>query len=96
MQTSVPGVAAVRVVWPACRYHTDPSGTYVKYSAKAIGSGAEGAQSTLAESWRADLTLAEAEVLALSTLKQVMEEKVRCGWCGGGGGGGSARVRRWR
>lgn len=59
------------------RYHTDPSGTYVKYSAKAIGSGAEGAQSTLQEGWRKDLTLAEAEVLALSTLKQVMEEKVR-------------------
>lgn len=29
------------------RYHTDPSGTYTKYAAKAIGSGAEGAQSTL-------------------------------------------------
>lgn len=57
-------------------FHTDPSGTFVKYQAKAIGSGAEGAQSTLQESWRADLTLEEAETLALSTLKQVMEEKV--------------------
>lgn len=57
-------------------YHTDPSGTYVKYSAKAIGSGAEGAQTTLQEGWRKDLTVEEAEVLALSTLKQVMEEKV--------------------
>jgi 20S proteasome subunit alpha 5 len=58
-------------------YHTDPSGTYTRYSAKAIGSGAEGAQTSLQEGWRKDLTLAEAEVLALSTLKQVMEEKVR-------------------
>ena len=30
----------------------------------------------LQEGYRADLTLAEAEVLALATLKQVMEEKV--------------------
>ncbi|GLC34152.1 Proteasome subunit alpha type-5-B [Pleodorina starrii] len=59
-------------------YHTDPSGTYVKYSAKAIGSGSEGAQSSLQEALKdkPDMTLAEAEVLALSTLKQVMEEKV--------------------
>ncbi|GIL71587.1 hypothetical protein Vretimale_715 [Volvox reticuliferus] len=59
-------------------YHADPSGTYVKYSAMAIGSGSEGAQSTLQEALKGkpDMTLAEAEVLALSTLKQVMEEKV--------------------
>ena len=30
-----------------CRFHTDPSGTFVTYEAKAIGSGSEGAQSTL-------------------------------------------------
>ena len=35
-----------------------------------------GAQA-LQEEYRKDLTLKEAEVLALSTLKQVMEEKVR-------------------
>ncbi|EFJ52696.1 20S proteasome alpha subunit E [Volvox carteri f. nagariensis] len=59
-------------------YHTDPTGTYIKYSAKAIGSGSEGAQTSLEEALKAkpDMTLAEAEVLALSTLKQVMEEKV--------------------
>ena len=59
-----------------CRYHTDPSGTYVRCQAKAIGSGSEGAQSALQEHFRKDMTLAEAEVLALTTLKQVMEEKV--------------------
>ncbi len=59
-----------------CRFHTDPSGTFVKYEAKAIGSGSEGAQTALQESFRKDLTLAEAEVMALSTLKQVMEDKV--------------------
>lgn len=57
-------------------FHTDPSGTFVKFQAKAIGSGSEGAQTALQESFRADMTLEEAEVLALSTLKQVMEEKV--------------------
>lgn len=29
------------------RFHTDPSGTFVRYEAKAIGAGAEGAQTTL-------------------------------------------------
>ncbi|KAJ9524067.1 hypothetical protein QJQ45_022574 [Haematococcus lacustris] len=57
-------------------FHTDPSGTYTRFSAKAIGSGAEGAQSSLVEGWRKDLSLEEAETLALATLKQVMEEKV--------------------
>lgn len=64
---------------PRLRFHTDPSGTFVKYEAKAIGSGSEGAQTALQEAFRKDLTLAEAEVLALSTLKQVMEDKVCAG-----------------
>eukprot|EP00960_Hanusia_phi_P031955 749581-Hanusia_phi.AAC.3 len=57
-------------------FHTDPSGTFVKYEAKAIGAGSEGAQTALQESYSSSMTLAEAEVLALSTLKQVMEEKL--------------------
>mmetsp|Transcript_17044 Transcript_17044/g.50877 ORF Transcript_17044/g.50877 Transcript_17044/m.50877 type:complete len:245 (+) Transcript_17044:232-966(+) len=57
-------------------FHTDPSGMFVKHEARAIGSGSEGAQSALEEGYRRDMTLAEAEVLALATLKQVMEEKV--------------------
>jgi 20S proteasome alpha/beta subunit len=52
-------------------YHTDPSGRYVSFEAWAIGAGSEGAQSLLQEKYSADMTLAEAEVLALSTLKQV-------------------------
>ncbi len=48
-----------------------------QYDAKAIGSGSEGAQTTLQEEYKPELSLKEAEVLALSTLKQVMEEKVR-------------------
>jgi len=33
------------------RYHTDPSGTFVRYDAKAIGSGSEAAQSELQDKW---------------------------------------------
>lgn len=54
-----------------CRYHAEPSGTYTRCQAKAIGSGSEGAQSSLQEQYRKDLTLKEAEVMALSILKQV-------------------------
>ena len=57
-------------------YFADPSGTFVEYKAKAIGSGSEGAQSNLQEMYSDTATLAEAETLALSTLKQVMEEKI--------------------
>ena len=42
----------------------------------AIGSGCEGAETTLQEDYKDDLSFEEAEILALSTLKQVMEEKV--------------------
>ncbi|KAJ6415774.1 hypothetical protein OIU84_004549 [Salix udensis] len=57
-------------------YYTDPSGTFWQCNAKAIGSGSEGADSTLQEQYNKDLTLKEAETIALSILKQVMEEKV--------------------
>ncbi|KAL6196974.1 hypothetical protein ACLB2K_032587 [Fragaria x ananassa] len=57
-------------------YYTDPSGTFWQCNAKAIGSGSEGADSSLQEQYSKDLTLKEAETIALSILKQVMEEKV--------------------
>ena len=31
------------------RYHLEPSGTFIEYEAKAIGSGSEGAQQNLQE-----------------------------------------------
>ncbi|GFQ07172.1 proteasome subunit alpha type-5 [Phtheirospermum japonicum] len=58
------------------QYYTDPSGTFWQCNAKAIGSGSEGADSSLQEQFNKDLTLKEAETIALSILKQVMEEKV--------------------
>ncbi|KAI6671667.1 hypothetical protein NL676_006552 [Syzygium grande] len=57
-------------------YYTDPSGTFWQCNAKAIGSGSEGADSSLQEQYNKDLTLLEAEKIALSILKQVMEERV--------------------
>jgi 20S proteasome subunit alpha 5 len=57
-------------------YFSDPSGTYLQYKAKAIGAGSEGAQSTLQDKYRDDMTLQEAEVLACEILKQVMEDKI--------------------
>eukprot|EP00032_Breviata_anathema_P000637 JZ550013.1.p2 GENE.JZ550013.1~~JZ550013.1.p2 ORF type:complete len:195 (+),score=65.54 JZ550013.1:3-587(+) len=57
-------------------YHCDPSGTYVRFLAKAIGAASEGAQATLEKKYNKDMTFHEAEVLALETLKDVMEEKI--------------------
>lgn len=57
-------------------YHMDPSGTLTRYGARAIGSGSEGAQQNLQEIYSSSLTLKEAVVKALETLKQVMEEKL--------------------
>ena len=54
----------------------DPSGTYVQYDAKAIGSGSEGAQQSLQEAYHKSMTLKEALKSALTILKQVMEEKL--------------------
>jgi len=57
-------------------YLCDPSGTYVEYKAKAIGSGSEGAQNALQEEYSEAITMDEAEVLAVKTLRAVMEEKL--------------------
>lgn len=57
-------------------YHAEPSGTFYKYDAKAIGSGSEGAQAELNQEYHDGLTLKEAELLVLKILKQVMEEKL--------------------
>lgn len=57
-------------------YHAEPSGTFYKYDARAIGSGSEGAQTELQNEYHKSLTLKEAELLTLKVLKQVMEEKL--------------------
>merc|ERR1711972_575967 len=57
-------------------FNTDPSGTFTKYMAASIGSAQEGATSMLQEQYNQDMALKEAETLALTTLRQVMEEKL--------------------
>merc|ERR1712113_125173 len=57
-------------------FNTDPSGTFTKYMAASIGSAQEGATSMLQEQYNKDMTIAEAETLSLTVLRQVMEEKL--------------------
>ncbi|PIK62749.1 putative proteasome subunit alpha type-5 [Apostichopus japonicus] len=57
-------------------FHMDPSGTFIEFEAKAIGSGSEGAQSHLQEVYHKSMTLNEALKEALVVLKQIMEEKL--------------------
>jgi len=57
-------------------FHTDPSGTFLQYLAKAIGSVSDGAQQQLESKYHKSMTIEEAEVLALTVLRQVMEEKL--------------------
>ncbi|KAG5983761.1 proteasome component pup2 [Claviceps digitariae] len=65
-------------------FHAEPSGTFYRYDAKAIGSGSEGAQAELQNEYHKaspsldsySLTITDAETLVLKTLKQVMEEKL--------------------
>jgi 20S proteasome subunit alpha 5 len=57
-------------------FHTDPSGTFLQFYAKAIGSGYEGAQTQLEQSYHKSMTLKEAMILGATVLRQVMEEKL--------------------
>lgn len=76
---STPTDQSIKLTVPSTgvyRFHAEPSGTFYRYDAKAIGSGSEGAQAELQNEFHKSLTLAEAETLVLKTLKQVMEEKL--------------------
>lgn len=57
-------------------YHADPSGTFIRFEAKAIGSGSEAAQCELQDKWNKTMKLEDAQKLTLQVLKQVMEDKV--------------------
>ena len=57
-------------------FQTDPSGTYLAWKARAIGSGGETAMTFIKEEYYSSMTLVEAEKLALKVLKNVMEEKI--------------------
>lgn len=57
-------------------YVIDPSGTIVRYLAVAVGAGGESAMSVLQDNYARSMTLREAEDLAATILKQVMEDKL--------------------
>lgn len=69
-------VAGVDPVDGPTLWNTEPSGTYIKYMACAVGSAQEGATSLLNEQYNKDITLADAEILGLTVLRQVMEDKL--------------------
>jgi len=58
------------------RFHAEPSGTFYRFDAKAIGAGSEGAQAELQNEFHRSLTLAEAEIMVLRTLRKVMPDKL--------------------
>lgn len=74
------GVALLIAGWDdkngAQLYHTDPSGTFTKFEATAIGAGCEAANCQILEEYRKEMTLDEAKLLAMRVLKTVMEEKL--------------------
>jgi 20S proteasome subunit alpha 5 len=57
-------------------FHADPSGTFTRYDAMAIGAGGEGALHHLEQQYNKSLSLHDATTLALETLREVMEEKI--------------------
>lgn len=74
------GVALLIAGWDrdsgAHLFHTDPSGTFTKFEATAIGAGCEAANCQILEEFRKEMTLDEAKSLAMRVLKTVMEEKL--------------------
>mmetsp|Transcript_91408 Transcript_91408/g.258889 ORF Transcript_91408/g.258889 Transcript_91408/m.258889 type:complete len:255 (+) Transcript_91408:66-830(+) len=57
-------------------FNSDPSGTFTKYHAVSIGSAQDTATSALQDQYKKDMKLEEAETLALTVLRTVMEEKL--------------------
>jgi len=57
-------------------YHMDPSGTYVRYQAQAIGTGSESARGLLKERYSAGMSLKAATVMLVRILAETVEDKV--------------------
>jgi 20S proteasome subunit alpha 5 len=57
-------------------FYADPSGTFTRYEARAIGSGSEVAQTALEEKYSTSLDFNQGLSLGLEVLKSVMEEKL--------------------
>jgi 20S proteasome subunit alpha 5 len=59
-----------------CLYQTDPTGTMLKYEARGIGPAEESIKLELESQYKPDMSLKEAETLALLCLKKNMEEDI--------------------
>jgi 20S proteasome subunit alpha 5 len=57
-------------------FHLDPSGTFIDCQAKSIGAASDGAEQNLKEQYHDNMTLREALKVAMTILKQVMEDKL--------------------
>lgn len=57
-------------------FHTDPSGSFLRYDAHAIGGGSEGATSVLQEKYNKSMTLDEAIYLVVRVMADAMEAKL--------------------
>ena len=56
-------------------YVTDPSGTYVQFSAVAIGAGADDVNAFLEKHYKEDLSLEDAAALAIASINLKAETK---------------------
>ena len=56
-------------------YVTDPSGTYVSYSAMAIGSGSDEVNDFLEKNYKAEMTVDDCAALAIAAINLKSEEK---------------------
>ena len=56
-------------------YLTDPSGTYISYDAVAIGSGSDQVTDFLEKSYKTDISVDDASILALSAIYMASEDK---------------------
>lgn len=56
-------------------YQTDPSGTYIGYSAVAIGNGSDEVNEFLEKYYNADLSMDDASILAIDSIYLISEEK---------------------
>jgi len=56
-------------------YLTDPSGTYIAYDAVAIGAGSDQVTEFLEKSYKSDLTLEDAKVLAVASIHLTSSDK---------------------
>lgn len=59
-------------------FHSDPSGTFTEWTAKAIGAGDQGAQTMLQEQWSRGITLQEVKSLLFPVFALLFFTSIVC------------------